>query len=63
MIIKIICPFCKKQHCVEIDDEKYKLLTSSHKPIQEIFPELSATEREKLITGLCEDCQKMIFGK
>ena len=31
-------------------------------PAQEAFPELTPTERESLISGLCDYCQKEVFG-
>lgn len=30
---------------------------------QNVFPELSVTDRETIISGLCEDCQSEIFGE
>lgn len=31
--------------------------------IQECFPEMSATDREIFISGMCPACQKEVFGE
>jgi hypothetical protein len=30
--------------------------------VQNAFPKMNATDREKFVTGMCETCQKNIFG-
>lgn len=55
------CPFCGAVHSVMVDDEQY-LDWKSGELIQNAMPELSPTEREQLISGLCPSCQKEIFG-
>ena len=55
------CPFCGKEHSVEVklaDYEKYE----SGELAQAAFPYLSATEREQIISGICPTCQDNIFG-
>jgi len=50
------CPFCGTHHCVTVDRgdlEKYK---KGEGLIQNIFPYLSADEREYINTGICSKC-------
>ena len=60
--IEIECPFCGCVHFVDVIDEDYfKWLDGGL--AQNCFPYLSAGEREQLISHLCPDCQKSIFGE
>lgn len=59
--IEMICPFCRKTHSVKVDlmaffDWQEGALA------QDAFPNLSPSEREQLISKICPDCQKSIFG-
>lgn len=45
--IEIVCPFCGQIHYVII---------------QKALPDLTAEQREALISGMCPDCQSDIFG-
>ncbi len=59
--VKIRCPFCGTVHSVSAD--LYGIYAWTHGTlIQNALPDLSATEREQLISKLCPDCQKDIFG-
>ena len=58
------CPFCKLPHSFEIEEELYeagekKLLNGSL--IQNAFPTLTPSQRELLITGICDDCWDKMF--
>lgn len=49
------CPFCKELHSVTVPDEgleKYRMGAY----VQVAFPDLSADEREILISGTCGPC-------
>lgn len=59
--VEVRCPFCGKNGLVEVDVEQYEAWQSGEL-IQYAMPALSATQREMLITGMCEDCQNSIFG-
>lgn len=61
MEIEIQCPFCGDIHTVTVDFEGY-LAWQGGELIQRAMPELSATEREALISGICPKCQSEIFG-
>lgn len=64
-IVTFECPMCGKQHSMLIEEseiERFYKERSEGKHIQDIFPSMSALDREKFITGYCDECQKMIFG-
>ena len=60
-IITLNCPFCGAVHEVETDTNEY-LAWMSGELIQNAMPSLTATERKQLISQLCPDCQRKIFG-
>jgi len=55
------CPFCRKTHSVEVDYHSY-ISWQNGTLIQRAMPELTPTEREQLISGICPKCQESIFG-
>lgn len=59
--IDIRCPFCGATHSVLVDDASF-LRWQAGALIQDAMPDLSPTEREQLISGLCPDCQADVFG-
>ena len=60
MEIVIECPFCKELHTVNVTRKGY-IAWYNGELIQKAMPELSATEREALISGICPKCQTEIF--
>ncbi len=60
--IRRVCPFCGKVNRIIVNAESYRMLQSGAL-IQRVFPMVSATEREILMSGICEDCQDDVFGK
>ena len=58
----ITCPFCGKEHTVEVLEESY-LLYQGGALAQRAFPYLTATQREQIISGLCPECQREVFGE
>jgi hypothetical protein len=56
-IIKIetTCPFCGKKQIVTVKSEDYDKWKNGEF-IQTAFPYLTPSEREALITGICDDC-------
>ena len=56
------CPFCGSHHYVFVDEDHFSLWNNGIELIQNAMPELSPTEREQLISGICPECQKKIFG-
>lgn len=59
--INCTCPFCHKAHFVEVDYRSY-ISWQNGQLIQYAMPELTPTEREQLISGICPKCQKSIFA-
>ena len=59
--LEIVCPFCGKLHFVEVLESE--LEAYGHGELAQLaFPNLSATEREQIIGGICPKCQDSIFG-
>lgn len=61
MTIITECPFCGATSEIEVDFDgfmNYQLGMTA----QRAFPRMSATDREKLISGMCEECQAKIFA-
>ena len=57
-----VCPICGKSYkAATMSDDAYNAWQNGVL-IQYAMPELTATERESLISGICPDCQKRIFG-
>jgi len=54
------CPMCSKYHYLTVEAEQY-LDFQSGELVQDAFPHMSPTDRERFISGLCPDCQKKIF--
>ncbi len=55
------CPFCHNTHSVEVDYRSYNSWQKGAL-IQHAMPELTPTEREQLISGICPKCQRSIFA-
>lgn len=62
MTIETRCPFCGKINEVNINEEAFFEWQYGGKNIQDVVPEMSATDREMLISGICPECQVKIFG-
>ena len=60
--VSIICPFCRKDHAVEVNLAQYEAWQNGEL-IQNAIPYLTPTEREQLISGLCPKCQAEMFGE
>ena len=60
-IVEIHCPICGKTHTVEVNEDAYYDWQDGML-IQNAMPDLTPTEREQLISKLCPECQKMVFG-
>jgi uncharacterized Zn finger protein (UPF0148 family) len=62
VIITNVCPFCGKEHNVEVSESAFYEWQSGAL-IQNAMPTLSATEREQLISHICPTCQDKLFGE
>ena len=62
MKIQKECPHCHKIQVVHVDDNQYNDWLAG-KNIQRAFPNLSADQREILMSGICPECWEEIFGE
>lgn len=60
--VEIVCPFCGAIHSVLVNEGDFNGFQNGF-PAQDAFPYLTATEREELISGMCPDCQRKVFGE
>ena len=60
--VAIVCSFCGEVHAVEVNLAQYKAWQNGEL-IQNAMPDLTPTEREQLISGLCPRCQAEMFGE
>ena len=60
--VAITCPFCGEDHAVEVNLAQYEAWQNGEL-IQNAMPDLTPTEREQLISGLCPKCQAKMFGE
>jgi len=56
------CPICLEEHTLDVTDEQYEKYINGEDYIQNIFSEMSAEDREMLITGICPKCWRNVFG-
>ena len=61
MMVTKVCHTCGKSSYIDIPKDAYEKWQFGI-PIQEAWPEGSATERETLISGLCKECQEGVFN-
>ncbi len=61
VVVEITCPFCGGTHYVEVLESELEAYQGGALA-QVAFPNLSATEREQIISGICPACQKSVFG-
>ena len=60
--VEITCPFCGADHAVEVNFAQFEAWQNGEL-IQKAMPDLTPTEREQLISGLCPKCQAEMFGE
>lgn len=61
--VKVItaCPFCGKVTTLNVPADGF-IAWQNGSLVQSAFPDLSAEDREVLISGICRNCQNNIFG-
>lgn len=55
------CPDCGQILVVEVTQEQFTRLAEGRDHIQNILPELSASSRERFISGYCGPCWDRMF--
>ena len=54
-----ICPFCNKAHTITVDRKEYYdglVARECGALIQDAFPNFTPSEREMIMTGICDKC-------
>lgn len=62
--IYFTCPICGKEHSLDISEELLDRIENrieNGEYIQDILVGYSRSDREKFITGYCDECQNEIF--
>ena len=59
--LEIVCPFCGEVHFVNVFESELEAYENGALA-QVAFPNLSVTEREQIISGLCPRCQDSFFA-
>lgn len=60
MKIQRVCPHCHKLQTIEVQVSQYNRWMAGEN-IQIAFPDLTADQREILISGICPECWDKIF--
>lgn len=66
-VVLIQCPVDGKQHVVYVDGGEHTEKVTAYIDkktsafIQDFLPFLNEVEREQILSGLCPDCQSMVF--
>jgi Zn ribbon nucleic-acid-binding protein len=60
--VGIVCPACNRPGVVFLPKEGLDNWKNKRMSVQKAFPDLTATTRERLLTGYCPACQEEIFG-
>lgn len=60
MILINECPFCGRESDVKVTMEEWSNYVNGAS-VQVAFPNLSAIEREVIISGICPKCQESVF--
>lgn len=60
---KCNCESCGKDVTIIGSEDQWNDLVTTTKNIQDIFPDLSADDREILISGICGSCYDKLFSE
>lgn len=64
--VEFVCPMCGKVHYLKDVPtsllERIENRRETGEYIQDILKDYSKFDREKFITGYCDQCQEMLFG-
>jgi hypothetical protein len=61
MTLEVECVSCKKTTKLYVRDVDYSVWVRGYGLVQNVFPYLSAGERELLISQICDDCWNRMF--
>jgi hypothetical protein len=60
-LVRVACPMCRESRTLEVPADGFERWQSGEL-IQNAMPELSADDREQLISGTCGKCWTELFG-
>lgn len=60
--IEYKCPFCGQTKRADYNTDEFTDWYVLNMPVQDAFQRESATKREILISGICPECQSLIFN-
>jgi hypothetical protein len=60
--VAVDCKKCSQAHVIEVSEKGWNAWQLEGKLIQAAMPELTADEREILISGICGKCFDAIFA-
>lgn len=61
-ICKRRCPFCRTEYDLEVEANQLRMYLEGMR-VQDAFKDKDTTFREKVLTGMCDKCQKETFGE
>jgi hypothetical protein len=59
---EFVCEECGLQKVIAGNPEQWEAYIYKTKNIQDIFPELSAADRELMLSGICGECFDKMFS-
>ena len=62
VIVTTQCPVCHAYNEMKVNHDALDKFIYHGALIQNVFPDLSPEDRERLITGICPDCWTNTFG-
>ena len=57
------CPQCRKDHTVTVGIDAYGAWQRREGKIQNLMPELTASQRELIMTGICDPCWQEMWAE
>lgn len=55
------CPYCRRTDRIDVTHEEY-MAYAGGAYIQDCFARLTPAQRERFITGVCDECWTVTFG-
>lgn len=61
--LRVTCPSCNSKRTMDVDLSSLHSWVTGDKLVQVAFPDLDPSDREALITGICDTCWTSSFGE
>lgn len=62
VILQVTCRICKNTYLIKVERADYEKFEAGEGHVQDIFPYLSAADRELLISQTCGTCWDKLFN-